>query len=833
MLFCSKYLCLSALALFLMGGFYAIAAIEYERFALVTNAQTVAEREQEAAWLIDLGKEQYERSQFAEALQSYERALAIYQGIDDKTQVGNALNYLATVYVDLGEYTRAQQLYEQSLRIFQQLNSQLGIGNSFKGLGLVYRSVGEYAMAQHYYEQALVIFREIGEKKAEGTTLTGLGNLFLALGQYTHAQQYYEESFRVHQKVGNPRGEGYALNNLGVVYENLQEYERAQSFYKNALLIFQEIGDRAGESIILNNLGALSNNIQKYLEAEYYYKHSLAIAQEIGDRAGQGIALNNLGLIYQKLKNYEMAQQVYEDSLIIFQQIRYKIGAINALHNLGLLCDKLQKYKQAERYLYESMELIESLRPSLTDEQKISLAEKHIKTYELLQKVLVAQNQTDTALEIAERGRARAFVELLAQKLTNTQDRDFTVTPANLVQIKKIAAQQNATIVQYSRIYDEFLIDGSNQEHESELYIWVIKPTGEIAFRRSDLKLLWSEENSFLAKLIAEARCFDNYLCRRHLTVAQTRNGAMEVTSDGNADFNREAAQQQAIRIPQPQQREWQQLHQLLIEPIADLLPTDPKKRVIFVPHTSLFLVPFPALSDANGTYLIEKHTILTTPSIQVLDLTRQQKLKRPGTDSNLLIVGNPTMPSMGEPPQKLSPLPGAEREAQDIAQLLNTTALVGSQATKSAVVEKMPSSRIIHLATHGSFDPNRGIGSWLALTPTDSDDGFLTAEEIFELELNAELVVLSACDTGRGRITGDGVIGLSRSFISAGVPSVLVSLWKVDDAATAYLMREFYENWLDGSDKAQALRQAMLTTMQQYPAPENWAAFTLIGEAE
>lgn len=243
--------------------------------------------------------------------------------------------------------------------------------------------------------------------------------------------------------------------------------------------------------------------------------------------------------------------------------------------------------------------------------------------------------------------------------------------------------------------------------------------------------------------------------------------------------------------------------------------------------------MPFPALQDANGTYLIEKHTVLTAPSIQVLDLTRQQKLARPESDGNLLVVGNPTMPSIGEPPQPLRPLLGAEKEAQDIAELLNVTPLIGSQATESAVVEQMLSSRLIHLATHGSFDPNRGIGSWIALTPTSSDDGFLKAEEIFDLNLSAELVVLSACDTGRGKITGDGVIGLSRSFISAGVPSVLVSLWKVDDAATAYLMREFYENWLEGSDKAQALRQAMLSTMQQYPNPENWAAFTLIGEAQ
>jgi CHAT domain-containing protein len=143
-----------------------------------------------------------------------------------------------------------------------------------------------------------------------------------------------------------------------------------------------------------------------------------------------------------------------------------------------------------------------------------------------------------------------------------------------------------------------------------------------------------------------------------------------------------------------------------------------------------------------------------------------------------------------------------------------------------------MLSSRIIHFATHGSFDPERGIGSWIALTPSGDDDGFLTAEEIFDLKLNAGLVVLSACDTGRGKITGDGVIGLSRSFISAGVPSVLVSLWKVNDTATAYLMHEFYQNWQQGHNKAQALRQAMLTTMQQYPGVENWAAFTLIGEA-
>ena len=144
-----------------------------------------------------------------------------------------------------------------------------------------------------------------------------------------------------------------------------------------------------------------------------------------------------------------------------------------------------------------------------------------------------------------------------------------------------------------------------------------------------------------------------------------------------------------------------------------------------------------------------------------------------------------------------------------------------------------MANARIIHLATHGILDEIWGLGSAIALAPSTKDNGLLTADEILTMNLNAELVVLSACNTGQGRITGDGVIGLSRSLISAGVPSVIVSLWAVPDAPTASLMQEFYQNIQNNPDKAQALRQAMLTTMAKHPYPRDWAAFTLIGEAE
>jgi CHAT domain-containing protein len=202
-------------------------------------------------------------------------------------------------------------------------------------------------------------------------------------------------------------------------------------------------------------------------------------------------------------------------------------------------------------------------------------------------------------------------------------------------------------------------------------------------------------------------------------------------------------------------------------------------------------------------------------------------------------VAGNPKMPAVvlqpGEPPEALPPLPGAEQEARAIAQLLQTQALIGPTATETAIVQRLPEAQWVHLATHGLLDDavSWGLPGAIALAPSPQDDGLLTAEEILKLPLKAELVVLSACDTGRGRITGDGVIGLSRSLLTAGARNVLVSLWAVPDTPTTALMTEFYRQITAGRGKAQALRQAILALKQQEPNPLAWAAFTLIGTAK
>jgi CHAT domain-containing protein len=224
----------------------------------------------------------------------------------------------------------------------------------------------------------------------------------------------------------------------------------------------------------------------------------------------------------------------------------------------------------------------------------------------------------------------------------------------------------------------------------------------------------------------------------------------------------------------------------------------------------------------------LEKHAILFATSIQALSLHERQKGQQADESSLSLVVGNP------EPmPADLVPLPGAEVEAKAVAQILATQPLLGGQATETTVFEKMSQARIIHFATHGLLDEREALESSLAFVPSQNQDGLMTAGEIFEMKLQADLAVLSACDTGRGTITGDGVIGLSRSLMSAGVSSVVVSLWEVPDQSTASLMVEFYRNLQNTPDKAQALRQAMLTQIKQTPAPRDWAGFILIGAAD
>jgi len=719
----------------------------------------------------------YRQGQFQAALTNFKDVLAVYAEAGDRVKQGDSLNRIGDIYVYQGNYAQAIATYEESLALREELQDLPGVGVTLISLAGIYEKLGQYEQAREILERAIANVRAQYE-----------GDIPLEGGIYEL-----------------PKDEGALLNNLALVHTQLGQHPEALALAQKALERYRLLpdgynGKAFGERESFNTLGIIYLRLRQPQEAKTSLERALELAKGSGDVAGEGRALTDLGDTYRALGEMPAALESYQKSLLRRRQAGDKAGEGITLTTLGTALLQDEQFAEATQNLLAAADIWDALRPGLSDRNKVALFETQRATYRDLQRALIARDRTEEALAIAERGRARAFVELLASRFS--QGELPAVQTPTTEEIRQIARSRNATLVNYSTIGDR------------ALYIWVVQPSGEIEFRSVDL----SDRNSTRGnKSLAEWV----QLSRTGIGVRGRGLVAVRAAEEG----------ERVDRLAE--------LHERLIAPIADLLPADPDARVIFIPQDELFLVPFAALKDKDGQYLIAKHTLLTAPSIQVLALTQQRRSQISGREGEILVVGNPTMPSVagesGATPQRLDPLPGAEREAEAIAQVLGVSPLIGDAATETAIARQMQDAQLIHLATHGLLDELKYLGvespGAIALAPDGEEDGLLTTGEIFDLNLNAELVVLSACNTGRGTITGDGVIGLSRSFIAAGVPSIVVSLWAVPDAPTAELMAEFYRQMQREPDKARALRQAMLATLQQYPDPKNWAAFTLMGE--
>lgn len=782
--------------------------------ALFTG-QDMARSQSSPQQLYQQGIEYYQSNQLEAALKSWQRALQQFQQLGDRQGEGATLGALSAGYLAIGDNHQTIRYAQQLLQVAKQLNNQNAEAQALGNLGVAYKNLGNYSKAIESQQQALTLFRKLQNPQAEGQLLSNLGNTYAIIGDYEQAIAAYEQSLAIAQKLNNARAQGNVFSNLGAVYTNIGNDHKALAFYQQGLKIAESIQDLTLQVGILINLGTTYHVLGQNNLGIQYYQQGLTLAQKINDRRLQGDVLSNLGLIYEDQHDYPRAIQAHQQSIAIAKASQDPRSEALARNNLAHAFLAAHRLSEAESELRIAVKLLDQVRLRLSDFEQVNLFDTQVSTYNLLQQVYVADNKPEAALEASEQGRARAFAQLLATRFNSKKQ--SLVTPS-INKIRQIAKQQNATLVSYSIVPDEtFKFRGKQRGREAGLQIWVVQPTGKVTFRKVDLRSLW-KQNKTLRELVQSSLCLLPIdLC----------------TSDTKSFQKEDSREYPGLK----------ELYQLLITPIEDLLPKKPNQPIIFIPQESLFLVPFAALQTSQGQFLIEQHTILTAPSIQILEFTHLQR-KRTTKDSSVLIVGNPIMPKVvlkaGAPPKQLSPLPGSEQEAQAIAALFKTHALIGNQATKATILPKLAKARMIHLATHGLLEYGTQTGAIqkelpgaIALTPFQKDNGLLTSSEIFNLNLSAELVVLSACDTGGGRITGDGVIGLSRAWISTGVPTVIVSLRKVPDEQTSFLMTSFYQNLQHTPNKAQALRAAMLDTMRSYPDPIGWAAFTLIGESE
>ena len=474
-------------------------------------AQTPAARRAEADRLFQQGIEQDNNSQFAAALQSWQQALIIYREIKNRYGEVLALGFQGEAYLKLGDkanaiasfkqalaiakeinnqelekiaqealqfaqtqndprkaeadkllqqgieqfqisqFTAALQSWQQALIIYRQIKDRQGEGQSLGSLGNAYRNLGDYTKAIEYQSSSLAIAREIKDRLGEGQSLGNLGNAYDALGDYTKAIEYHTSHLAIAREIKNRRGEGQSLGNLGIAYDALGEYTKAIEYYSSSLAIAREIKNRRGEGAALGNLGLAYYALGEYTKAIEYHTSRLAIAREIKDRQGEGTALGNLGNAYRNLGDYTKAIEYQSSSLAIAREIKDIQGEGRSLNNLGLAFYNSGNLPQAETTLYTGIEVWESIRGKLgnNDSYKVSIFEEQTATYRTLQKVLIAQNKTHEALEISERGRARAFVELLTSRLSNTntsQTSQPAVDKPTISLLQKIAKQQNATL---------------------------------------------------------------------------------------------------------------------------------------------------------------------------------------------------------------------------------------------------------------------------------------------------------------------------------------------------------------------------------------------------
>lgn len=700
-------------------------------------------------------------------------------------------------------------------------------------LAIAYEQTGQYANAIERNQAAIALFIDLGEAGAVGKVYNSLGNVYKSLGQYEKAIAAYRQSLVIARSLNQREDEGIVLGNLGYLYSLRGDRLEGLRMLKQSLAIARERGDRQSEAIRLLNIGTTLHGLEDLVAAADAFRLSLAIARSLEHPAIEAQVLVGLASVIAEDGQLDEAIRALTRSLEIARTMRAPVLVATVSNNLSHTLLAANRLDEAEMHLQEAVQILDRLRSGLTDAENVSLLDTQTYTYNLLTQVLVKKGSVEAALASSEAGRARAFTDIMMARsdfLVGEPSRgNSTTPPPSIRQIRQIAKDRNATLIEYALVPEEtFRAQGRQRGRTAEIYMWVVRPNGDIHFVSKSVDV----ENHSLEGLLASFR-----------SAFGSRSG-LYVEVDGVSSYE---------TVP----KNLSDLYQVLIDPIQQWLPESPEDNIVFIPQGELFLVPFAALINAQGRFFIENHTPVVSSSIPAIALTqkRQVYLNTSTNDMALenanqrnpapLIVGDPEMHPIRDARLnqviQLDSLPNARDEALAIAEDFGVAALTGLAASEQAVKARIQDARIVHLATHGLLDYGDPDSTSADDTPGalvlaigddgDGQDGLLTSAEIRnDMRLSADLVVLSACDTGRGTLSTDGVDGLARTLIASGASSVIVSLWAVPDAPTASLMIDFYRELNLGKSKAQALRLAMLETIKTHSSPQNWAAFTLIG---
>ncbi len=800
-----------------------------------------------------------------EALVCYGRALKLAEEMQNKGLLADDLGLIGEIHRLRGNYAAALENYRRALELYGALKAKRGIANTLHGIGIILEEQGDHARALDYFQQDLKLREELGVKGPIADTLNTIGVTYYAWKNYAMATDYMQKSLQVTEQIGNKRGMAIALGNLGEIRRDQKDYSGAADYFARMLKLAESMGDKEMLASVLGDIGEISRLQGRLADSLDFNKRAVALSKEIGEPILFWNASLNAGKAYRDSKESAEARQAFEEAISQIESIRLNIASQEARST----------FLAAAREPYElDIDLLMELHKQRPSEAFDS-----------------------AALKISERARARSLLETLSEAHADIRqgiDSDLLERERVVSQQLNAAVDREVRLLSGKHTDDQAAaikkdvddVTAKFQDVEAEIrlksprYAALTQPT---PLGLKEIQVLLDSETLILEYSLGEER---SYLW----VIGQSSLDSLELPKRSEienavAQFLRQYKSRPSANSGESRMESSEAaatLSRMLIAPAASLFA---HKRLVIVADGALQFVPYAALRTAfnaspkkTGRLLILDHEIVNVPSASILSVLRKES--RQSTAKTIAVFADPVfskddervakpgnaassngssvpksedvderrelehpIESAAELGLNIRRLPGTRREADEILSLVPAGSgmkAVDFDASRETINgTELSHYRYIHFATHGFLNTQNPELSGIILSMVDRQgrpqNGFLLASDVFNLRLPAEVVVLSACQTGLGKeIRGEGLVGLTRGFMYAGSPRVIVSLWSVSDRATSQLMSDLYRRMLREHQRpAAALRAAQLEMLKQkrWQSPYFWAPFVIEGE--
>jgi CHAT domain-containing protein/Tfp pilus assembly protein PilF len=858
--------------------------------ATISLAQSLGDRRLEASTENFLGGSYDVLGDVKESLGHYDRALALSEETGNRSAEASALNNIGKIHNDVADWQNGLEYSLRALPLFRALGNQQTEAIALHNIGLAYNALGEQQKALEYFNQALNLRRLSKDKEGESLTLSNIGLAFRKSGDLRKALDYYNQALSIQRETGNQALQAVTLDYIGVVYSNLGEPAKGLDYHQRALGLQQAIGNRQREAIARSNIGTDYFLLGQPDRAIENFNQAISLFRTIEDGNSAAAALEGLARVEQRLGRLDEARKNIEEALALIETVRAHAGSQQFRASYLASMEKAYEFyidllmqqdskDPGKGHDAEALQASERGRArSLTE----MLNEAHvdiragvggdlIKREREISQSLNAKAQRQIRLT-AQKGNQQE-IETLRKEISALEDeyqqvqaaiRKASPAYAALTQPQPLGLRE----IQAQLDQGTMLLEYSLGEERS--YAWAVT--------QNSLKTYELPKREQIEKA---ARLVYDLMTGR----SQSRAGENALTK-----------QERIVQADSQLLNASKELSQMVLGPIGSELGAE---RLVIVADGALQYVPFAALSVVSGPLsvaqgsrtsngprttdngpptiyrpLIQDHEIISLPSASALAVQRQGLANRKPAPNAVAVIADPVFSATDERLGLLAKTDGAKQVQKDgsantriIEHLADDSGLIirrlkftrqeadqilaeapraknlkaidfkANRAT--ATGGELSKYRYVHFATHGYIDSEHPDLSAIVLSLVDAEgkpqDGFLHTNEIYNLNLPAELVVLSACETGLGKeIKGEGLVGLTQGFMYAGARRVVVSLWNVNDKATAELMARFYRGMLrENKTPAAALRTAQMemSRQKQWQSPYYWAAFVLEGE--